>query len=96
MVLSLIDEDTKRWKANRVRAFFYPFEAETILKIPLSYSLPNDSIIWLGNKRSVFTVKSTYYMALPLVEELSLGECLGGDYRAPLWRKMWHLKLPAK
>ena len=96
MVLSLINEDTKRWKANRVRALFYPFEAETILKIPLSYSLPNDSIIWLGNKKGVFTVKSAYYMALPLVEEPGLGECSGGDYRAPLWRKMWHLKLPAK
>ena len=96
MVSSLINKDTKRLKADRVRALFYPFEAKTILKIPLSYSLPNDSIIWLGNKRGVFTVKSSYYVALPLVEEPSIGECSGGDYRAPLWRKMWHLKLPAK
>ena len=44
----------------------------------------------------MFTVKSAYYVALPLVEELRLGECSGGDYRAPLWRKMWHLKIPAK
>ena len=35
-------------------------------------------------------------MALPLVEESGMGECLGGDYRALLWRKMWHLKLLAK
>ena len=96
MISSLIDEDTKRWKADRVRALFYPFEAETILKIPLSYNLPNDSIIWLGNKRGAFSVKSAYYVALALVEKPGMGECSGGDYRAPLWRKMWHLKLPAK
>ena len=96
MVSSFIDEDTKHWKADRVRALFYPFEAETILKIPLSYSLPNDSIIWLGNKRGVFSVKSAYYVALALVEEPSMGECSSGDYRALLWRKMWHLKLLTK
>ena len=44
----------------------------------------------------MFTVKSAYYVALPLVEEPDLGGCSDGDYRAPLWRKMWHLKLPAK
>ena len=62
----------------------------------ISGSLPNDSIIWLGNKRGVFTVKSAYYVALPLVEEPSMDECSGGNYRAPLWRKMCHLKLLAK
>ena len=96
MVSSLIDENTRRWRADRVRALFYPFEVETILNILLSYSLPDDSITWVANKRGVFTVKSAYYVALPLVEEPGLGECSTGDYRAPLWRRMWHLKLLAK
>ena len=50
MVSSLIDEETRHWKVERVMMFFLPFEAETILNIPLSYNLPEDSIIWLGNK----------------------------------------------
>ena len=50
----------------------------------MSYSLSDDSITWVGNKRGVFTVKSAYYMALPLVEEPGLGECSTRDYRAPL------------
>ena len=54
MVSSLIDVDTKRWRAGLIRAIFLPFEAETILSILLSYSLPDDSIVWIGNKRGVF------------------------------------------
>ena len=96
MVSSLIDENIRWWRSDRVKALFYPDEAETILNIPLSYNMSDDSIIWVVKKKGVFTVKSAYYVALPLVKESGLGECSTGDYRAPLWRKMWHLKLPTK
>ena len=96
MVSSLIDKDTRCWKVDRVQRYFLPFEAETILNIPLSYSLPEDSIMWMGNKHGVFTVKSVYYVALNLVEKSEVGECLTSDYRTRLWKKMWQLKLPAK
>ena len=43
-----------------------------------------------------FTVKSAYYIALSLVETEECGECLSGDQRTPLWRKIWHLKIPEK
>ncbi|XP_075655055.1 uncharacterized protein LOC142625252 [Castanea sativa] len=46
IVSSLIDEDTKWWKADIVYSLFLPFEANTILSIPLSYNLPEDSLIW--------------------------------------------------
>lgn len=45
MVSSLIDKDTKRWKANLVKSIFLPFGANTILNIPLSYNLLEDKII---------------------------------------------------
>ncbi|XP_030930791.1 uncharacterized protein LOC115956606 [Quercus lobata] len=79
-----------------VKRFFLPFEAETILNIPLSYNLPEDSIIWLGNKWGVFTVRNAYYVALPIVENSEEGECSSGDSRTRLWKKVWQLKLPAK
>ncbi|KAK9989340.1 hypothetical protein SO802_029579 [Lithocarpus litseifolius] len=53
MVSSLIDEDTRRWKTDLGQALFLPFEADTILQIPLSYSLSDDKIVWVGNKRDV-------------------------------------------
>ena len=41
----LIDRDTRRWKGDVVRSLFLPFEARTILNIPLSHNLLEDQII---------------------------------------------------
>ena len=76
MVSTLIDFDSRRWKVDLVKSLFLPFEARTILNISISYNLPNDKIIWVGNNRGVFTVKSAYYVALSLVESPEEGECL--------------------
>jgi len=83
MVSSLIDEDTRRWKADIVCSLFLPFEAQTILNIPLSFNLPEDTIDWIGNKRGVFSVKSAYYVALALVDPSVEAESSNGDYRTP-------------
>ena len=96
MVSAPIDQNTKRWKANLIKKTFLPFEVDTILSIPLSYSFPDDKLIWLGNKRGVFTVRSAYYMALLLVETCNEGESSVGDPRTLLWKKVWHLNLPEK
>ena len=45
MVSTLIDFDSRRWKVDLVKSLFLPFEARTILNIPISYNLPNDKII---------------------------------------------------
>ena len=57
MVSALIDEDTKRWKVDTLKSLFLPFEVETILNIPLSHNLPEDKIIWVGNKKGIFFCK---------------------------------------
>ena len=96
MVSALIDKETRRWKTDLVKSLFLPFEANTILNIPLSYSLPDDKIIWMENKKGDFTVKSAYYIALQVLEINDEGECSSGDYRTALWRRMWYLNIPAK
>ncbi|KAL0011518.1 hypothetical protein SO802_006626 [Lithocarpus litseifolius] len=88
MVFALIDHDTKRWKADLVKKTFLLFEVDNILNIPLSYSLLNDKLIWLGNKRGEISVRSAYYVALPLVELNNEGDCLAGDLRTLLWKKV--------
>ena len=93
MVKALIDCDTRRWKPDLVKSLFFPFEARTILNISISYNLPEDKIIWVGNNKGVFTIKSAYYVALSMVES-SEGE---SSYRYPrelLWKKVWHLHIP--
>ncbi|KAK9984557.1 hypothetical protein SO802_034082 [Lithocarpus litseifolius] len=96
MVSSLIDVDTRWWKVDMVRSIFLPFEASTILKIPLNYNLPEDSLIWIGNKRGVFYVKSAYHIALSFVDSNEEGECSSPDPRTALWKRIWRLKIPQK
>ncbi|XP_023873869.1 uncharacterized protein LOC111986467 [Quercus suber] len=96
MVSSLIDEDTKWWKSDLVRPIFFPFEADSILKIPICYSLPNDQLIWMGNKRGSFSVKSAYYIAMHVVKENEFGESTSEHNQSSFWKKIWQLNVPPK
>ena len=96
MVSSLIDRDTRRWKADLVKSIFLHFEANTILNIPLCYNLPKDKIIWVGNRKGEFTVKSAYYIALKMIGAEDEGESSIGDGRNALWKRLCYLKIPAK
>lgn len=96
MVSTLIDNEIRKWKIELIRTLFLPFEANTILNIPLSHNLPEDKVIWVGNCNGVFTVKNAYYIALGVIEYEDNGESSNGDPKAPLWRKLWHLKILAK
>lgn len=96
MVFAFVDQDTRWWKIDTFRATFIPFEVKTILKIPLSFNQPDDSIIWLDNKKGEFTVKSAYHIATKLIDNLEEGESSSGDPRVPLWRNLWCLKLAFK
>lgn len=64
--------------------------------IPVSYSLPEDSLIWLGNKNGSFTVKNAYYIAAKIAEQGEHGEGTSDSSALPLWRKIWQLKVPPK
>ena len=82
LVSSLIDEDTKWWKVHTIKDLFLPFEASTILKIPLSYNLLEDKLIWVGNKRGYFTVKKAYSIDAKIVDSSEEGERLNRDSRS--------------
>ena len=96
MVSSLIDPVTNWWRVDMVRVTFLPFEADLILRIPLSHNLPEDKIIWIGNNQGDFTAKNAYHIAHNLLESREKEECSNGDPCKPVWRKLWHLNLPAK
>ena len=96
MVSSLIDEDIKMWRRDRLVKIFLPFEVNTILNIPLSHHLSEDSIILVGNKKIIFFVKSAYYVAKKMLDSDIQGETSRGDVRAPLWKRIWQLNIPEK
>lgn len=96
MVSSLIDPATKWWSAKVIKATFLPFEAETILKLPLNRNFPEDKLIWMGNSHGEFTVRSEYHFSHNLVEAKEEVESSRGDPFKPLWKNLWLLNLPAK
>ena len=93
MVSSLIDYDTRWWKVDVICAIFLPNEANTILKIRLSYNLPEDCLIWIGNKRGEFTIKSAYHIASGIVDSIEEGESTS---RTLPWKRIWQQKVPPK
>ena len=96
MVSSLIDEDIKMWRRDMLVEIFLLFEVNTILNISLSHHLPEDSIIWVGNKKRIFSVKSAYYVAKKMLDSDIHDETSRGDVRAPLWKRIWQLNIPEK
>ena len=63
LVFDLIDTERRSWDAAKVKSIFILHEAEIVLGIPISYRLPNDSVIWAGTLNGNFTVKSAYGVA---------------------------------
>ena len=96
MISSLIDPNTIWWKAKVLHATFLPFEVDTILRIPLSYNLPEDKLLWIGNRKDEFLVKSAYHVAHSMVDASEEGESSSRDPYRQLWQNLWHLNLPAK
>ena len=58
--------------------------------------MPDDRIIWIGNKKGEFIVKSAYFVAVNLLESTGIVECSSDDPFLPLWKKLWKLDLPEK
>ena len=91
----LIDEDSPTWNKEVVTATFLPFEAEIILKIPLSSYSQDDMLIWGGTKNGAYAVLSGYHFLLneshradPGPSDISL--------LTKVWNTVWSLQVPPK
>ena len=62
-VSSLLDLERGTWDIDLVRRTFFPHEVDVILGIPISPSLPNDSLIWAWTQNGNFMVRSVYQVA---------------------------------
>ena len=83
-----------------MRNVFLPHEAEVILGIPISPSLPDDSRIWAWTNNGKFTVRTAYDVAINVLKEKK-GTMNGGDYfdaskMKNLWKFIWKLECPNK
>ena len=89
MVSSLIDEQTKSWRMDIVQQVFLPMDVDTIKNISFSSQLPEDKLMWIGDKRGFFTVKSAYYITQEYLCTSPRRESSNGGQMGQLWRALW-------
>ena len=99
-VANLMDHDNAIWNESLVRSLFVPFEAESILSIPISSMKPADSQIWAKTPNGLFSVKSAYRVAVQHLETSKSndgGPCCSDTSRMEaIWKLVWSLKCPNK
>ena len=100
MVSDLIDADRRSWDVDKVRSSLLPYEAELVLGFPISYSLPDDSVIWAWTSNGKFTVKSAYGVAQRCLKEGSTrpdsGSSSDNAKMKAIWKMVWQLDCPNK
>ncbi|KAL2926122.1 hypothetical protein RDABS01_001197 [Bienertia sinuspersici] len=86
------EPDHRAWNKEVIWSFFNEEEARAILAIPLSASLPSDSLFWWPNKNGEYTVKSGYWLA----KQGSQMPRSDPGSENKLWSKIWNLNGPPK
>ena len=94
-VRKLVDEDTKQWDRNKLAYWFEDHTIVDIFCVPMTNLHANDVLEWKENKSQVFSVKSTYGVALRLLNPLN-GEYSLAVADEHLWKSVWSLNSPPK
>jgi len=71
-------------------------DAEAICRIQLSWRYVEDSIVWLHNKKGVYTVKSAYKVAKEVLRGGNVAESSRGCVGKRIWTALWKLRIPNK
>ncbi|KAK9996844.1 hypothetical protein SO802_021530 [Lithocarpus litseifolius] len=96
-VLDLIDCSNYQWDKELVATVFHRFDADAILRIPLSHSYVSDVLLWLHNKNGRYSVKSGYHISRLLLKEARCeGESSAPVSNSYVWDKIWKLQVPNK
>lgn len=72
---SLIDNNTKWWNFDKVRAAFSPQIAAEVLKIVLSPKEQVEKLIWARERIGKYSVKSAYRLSIEPRKNSYEGEC---------------------
>ena len=95
-VSTLIDKERAVWKSELVNSIFLPYEASTILAIPLRSTLPQDRRVWFGTANGVFSVRSAYHVSHKQLSKINVRECSNNTRMKSLWKAIWKLHCPNK
>ena len=91
-VTTLIDKERVIWKTELVKSIFLPYDAATILAIPLSSASPKDQKIWSATANGVFSVRSAYWVSHKqlTIRDVSLKKEIRIPFGAPLFLGKWY------
>jgi hypothetical protein len=95
VVRHLMDDRSNTWNEDIVTATFLPFEADIILKIPLSQYSYDDTLIWGGTKNGAYAVRSGYHLLLHESHSAEPGPS-NTSLLTNVWNTIWSLKVPPK
>ena len=95
VVKDLFITGMKMWNSDLIDQKFYPWEADCIKSMPVSFHIDKDALIWPWTPDGVYSVKSAYWI---LANESLLSQARSSNLEAlkPLWNGIWRLKLPNK
>jgi ribonuclease HI len=96
-VCDLFDPLNNTWKEDIIQQTFFPYEANQIRNIPLTYTMDEDVPRWLGTKDGEFTVRSGYYAIMEWNREnINQGQQSSTNGNTHIWKKLWSLPNPPK
>ena len=91
----LFFEDRRVWDSGLVERIFWPWEAETILRIPVCEGSVTDKLIWPLTLDGDFSVQSAYRMLESMTR--SSNPCSSSmDEVSKVWKGIWKIKTPNK
>ncbi len=94
-VVELIHGSPPTWNVTKIQSLFLPYDAEAILKIPLSGRAQEDKLFWFSTRDGKYTMRSGYKLLLKEARA-SRPECSKQWDPDPLWKKIWGARVPAK
>ena len=90
----LIDPFLRCWDKESVLLNFHKEDAETILRIPLSRSHIQDSVMWLHTQDGTYPVKSGYHVAYEILKiEKNWAESSHSPLSNKVWERKWKLRI---
>ena len=75
---------------------FHREDAETICKIHLSHRQVPNYVVWLHNRKGVYSVRSEYHIARRVMRKEDWAESSRGPGNLQVWKKLWKLWMPNK
>ena len=84
----LIDSISHYWRCDVIMSSFHREDAKAICKIHLSHRQVPYSMVWLHNRKGVYSIKFGYYTARKVMRKKDWVESSRGPSGLQIWKKL--------